>query len=143
MTTLFPIRIDLSLLKRFYTLAKLIGILVALSLLSMWMTKNPNLFSTLLPPSQYHLSKFSKRKVHKILPQLNTSKSKGPDGISAIVHKSCALNSSLFPTNFFSFLTLLGYFLLLGNLPKFFISPKRGHIWPFELSPICNHFTHL
>ena len=86
---------------------------------------------------------FSTRKVRKTLLQLNTSKSKGPDGIPAIVLKTCSLNSHLFSTNSFSLPTLSVYFHLLGSLPTFSLSPRRGEVLPLELSPNCNHFTHL
>ena len=44
------------------------------------------------PPSKFTMSpiKFSTRKVRQTLLQLDTSKSKGPDGIPAIVLKTCA-----------------------------------------------------
>ena len=44
------------------------------------------------PPSKFIMSpiKFSTRKVRQTLLQLDTSKSKGPDGIPAIVLKTCA-----------------------------------------------------
>ena len=44
------------------------------------------------PPSKFTMSpiKFSTRKVCQTLLQLDTSKSKGPDGIPAIVLKTCA-----------------------------------------------------
>ena len=47
---------------------------------------------TLYPRSTFTMFpiKFSKRKVRKVLLQLNTSKSRGPDGIPAIVLKSCS-----------------------------------------------------
>ena len=66
---------------------------------------------------------FSTLKVRKTLLQLNTSKSKGPDGIPAIVLKTCAPELASF-----SFPTLLVYFLLLGNLPTFSLSPKKGQV---------------
>jgi len=63
--------------------------------------------------------KFSTRKVRKALFQLNTSKSSGPDGILAIVLKSCApelvpvlyklfqlsYNLGIFPSSFAAFIT--------------------------------------
>ena len=69
--------------------------------------------------------KFSTRKVRKALLQLNTSKSSGPDGIPAIVLKSCALNSLLSSTSFFNFPTILVFLLPLGNSPTFSLSPKK------------------
>ena len=53
-------------------------------------TKDPSLLSTLHPPSQCPIFKFSTRKVRRVLLQLNSSKCKGPDGLLAIVLKSCA-----------------------------------------------------
>ena len=73
------------------------------------MTKGPNLLSILHPPSQ------------KALLQLNTSESKIPDGIPAIVPKSCA--SELSPV-------LKKLFQLLYNLGIFSSSWKLAHVFP-------------
>jgi len=86
---------------------------------------------------------FSTCKVWKVLLQLNTSKSSGPDGIPAIVLKSCPLNSLLFSTSFSNFPRILVISFPLGISPTISLSPKRWQIWPFKLLPYCNHFSHL
>ena len=69
---------------------------------------------------------FSTRKVRKALLQLNTSKSSGPDGILAIVLKSCAPELAPVLNKLFSnFPTILAFSLPLGNLPTFSLSPKK------------------
>ena len=67
--------------------------------------------------------KFSTRKVRKVLLQLSTSKSSGPDGIPAIVLKSCA--PELAPV-------LNKLFQLSYNLGIFPSSWKLAHIFPIQ-----------
>ena len=80
------------------------------------------------PPSQFTMSpiKFSTRKFCQTLLYLDTSKSKGPDGIPAIVLKTCAPELALFLTNFSSFPTLLAHFPPHGNKPTSFLSQKKA-----------------
>ena len=65
--------------------------------------------------------KFSTHKVRKVLLQLNTSKSSGPDGIPAIVLKSCAPELTT---------VLNKHFQLSYNLDIFSSSWKYAHIFP-------------
>ena len=66
-------------------------------------------------------TRFSRRKVRKALLQLNTFKSSGPDGIPAIVLKSCA--PELAPV-------LNKLFQLSYNLGIFPSSLKLAHVFP-------------
>ena len=79
----------------------------------------------LYPTSTLAMSpiKFSTRKVRKALLQLNTSKSSGPDGIPAIVLKSCA--PELAPA-------LNKLFQLSYNLGIFPSSWKLAHVFPIS-----------
>ena len=75
------------------------------------------------PPLQNSLSpiKFSTRKVRQTFLQLDTSKSKCPDGITAIVLKTCA--PELAPI-------LNKLFQLSNNLGTFPTSWKQAHVFP-------------
>ena len=106
-------------------------------------SSNPNLFAStfasnsnlddqdfqapLYPTSTITMSpiKFSKRKVRKVVLQLNTSKSSGPDDTPGIVLKPVPLNSPLFSTSFSNFPTFLVFSLPLGNSLTFSLSPKK------------------
>ena len=82
----------------------------------------------LYPTSTVTMSpiKFSTSKVRKDLLQLNTSKSSGPDGIPAIVLKSCAPELAPVLNKLFSnFPTILAFSLPLGNSPTFSLSAKK------------------
>ena len=72
--------------------------------------------ASLYPTSTITMSsiKFSTRKVWKVLLQLTTSKSSGPDGIPAIVLKSCAPELSPVLNKRFQFSYNLGISLPLG-----------------------------
>ena len=80
------------------------------------------------PPSKFTMSpiKFPTHKVRQTLLQLETSKSKGPDGIPALVLKTVLLNLPLFLTNYSSFPTLLAHFPPHGNKPTSFLSQKNA-----------------
>ena len=80
------------------------------------------------PPSKFTMSpiKFSTRKVRQTLLQLDTSKSKGPDGIPATVLKPVLLNLNLILANYSSFPTLLAHFPPRGNKPTSFLSQKKA-----------------
>ena len=89
---------------------------------------NSNLYDHDFQPPLYPTStitmsliKFSTRKVRKALLQLNTAKSSGPDGIPAIVIKSCA--SELAPV-------LIKLFQLSYHLGIFPSSWKLAHVFP-------------
>ena len=86
--------------------------------------------TSLLPPAKFTMSpiKFSTREVRQTLLQLDTSKSKGPDGIPAIVVKTCAPELALFLTNYSRFHTLLAHFPPRGNKPTSFLSQKRRQV---------------
>ena len=75
------------------------------------------------PPSKFTMSpiKFSTRKVRQTLLQLDTSKSKGPDGIPAIVLKTCAPELAPILNKLFQ----LSY--TLGTFPT---SWKQAHVFP-------------
>ena len=75
------------------------------------------------PPSKFTMSpiKFSTRKVRQSLLQLDTSKSKGPDGIPAIVLKTCAPELAPILNKLFQ----LSY--TLGTFPT---SWKQAHVIP-------------
>ena len=81
----------------------------------------------LFPTSTITMSpiKFSTHKVRKVLLQLNTFKSSGPDGIPATVLKSCAPELAPVLKSFSNFSTILAFSLPLGNSPTFSLSPKR------------------
>ena len=80
------------------------------------------------PPSKFTMLpiKFSTRKVHQALLQLDTSKSKGPDGIPAIVLKTCAPELAQLLKNYFSFPTLFAHFPPHENKPTSFLSQKKA-----------------
>ena len=82
------------------------------------------------PPSKFTMSpiKFSTRKVCQTLLQLDTSKSKGPDGIPAIVLKTCAPELAPILNKLSSFPTLFAHFPPHGNKPTPFLSQKRRQI---------------
>ena len=75
------------------------------------------------PPSKFTMSPitFSTRKVRQTLLQLDTSKSKGPDGIPAIVLKTCAPELAPILNKLFQ----LSY--TLGTFPT---SWKQAHVFP-------------
>ena len=81
-----------------------------------------------LPTSLLAMSriKFSTRKVRKALPQLSTSKSSGPDGIPAIVLKSCAPELAPVPNKLLQLSYNLGIFPSSWNLAHIFPIPKKG-----------------
>ena len=70
--------------------------------------------------------KFSTRKVRKALLQLNTSKSSGPDGIPAIVLKSCAPELAPVLNKLFQLSYNLGIFPSSWKLAHVFPIPKKG-----------------
>ena len=78
-----------------------------------WTTKGTTIMSPMEIPT---------RKTHQILLQLDTSKSKDPDGIPTIVLKTWAPELALFLTNYYSFPTLLAHFPPRGNKPTSFLS---------------------
>jgi len=88
------------------------------------MTKISKLLSTPHPPSQCPLLSFL-HKVRQVLLQLNTSKSSSPDGIPAIVPKSCAPELASLLNKLFQLSYNLGISLPLGNSPTFSLSPKK------------------
>ena len=81
----------------------------------------------LYPTSTITMSsmKFSTCKVQKVLLQLNTSKSSGPDGIPAIVLKSCVPELPPVLNKLFQLSYTLGIFLLLETQPHFPHIQKR------------------
>ena len=72
-------------------------------------------------------SKFSTRKVWKVLLQLNTSKSSGPDGIFAIVLKSCAPELAPVLNKLFQLSYNHGIFLSSWKLAHILTIPKKGN----------------
>ena len=70
--------------------------------------------------------KFSTRKVQKVLLQLNTSKSSGPDGLPAIVLKSCAPELAPILNRLFQLSYNLGIFPSSWKLAQIFPIPKEG-----------------
>ena len=70
--------------------------------------------------------KFSTRKVHQTLLQLDTSKSKGPDGIPAIVLKTCAPELALILKKLFQLSYTLGTFPTSWKQAHVFPIPKKG-----------------
>ena len=70
--------------------------------------------------------KFSTHKVRKALLQLNTSKSSGPDGIPAIVLKSCAPELAPVLNKLFQLSYNLGIFPSSWKLAHVFPIPKKG-----------------
>ena len=68
---------------------------------------------------------FSTRKIVKVL-QLNTSKSSGPDGIPAIVLKSCAPELALVLNKLFQLSYNLGVFPSSWKLSHVFPIPQKG-----------------
>ena len=76
------------------------------------------------PPSKFTMSpiKLSTRRVRQTLLQLDTCKSKGPDGIAAIVLKTCAPELAPILNKLFQ----LSY--TLGTFPT---SWKQAHVFPF------------
>ena len=82
----------------------------------------PNQF----PPSKVRVSpiKFSTRKVHQTLLQHDTSKSKGPDGIPAIVLKTCAPELAPILNKLFQLSYTLGTFPTSWKLAHVFPIPK-------------------
>ena len=63
--------------------------------------------------------------MYLVLLQLDTSKSKGPDGISAIVLKTCAPELASILNKLFQLSYTLGQFLTHGNKPTSFLSQKK------------------
>ena len=79
------------------------------------------------PPSKFTMSpiQFSTRKVRQTLLQLDTSKSKGPDGIPAIVLKTCAPEVALHLNKIFQLSYTLGTFSTPWKLAHVFAIPKK------------------
>ena len=88
-----------------------------------WTTKGSNLITSPLQNALCHPFKFSTRKVRQTLLQLDTSKSKGPDGIPAIVLKTCAPELAPILNKLFQ----LSY--TLGTFPT---SWKQAHVFPIS-----------
>ena len=82
----------------------------------------------LYPTSTITMSpiKFSTRKVRKVPLQLNTSKSSGPDGIPAIVLKSCASELAPVLNKLFQLSYNLGISPFSWKLAHVFLIPKKG-----------------
>ena len=82
---------------------------------------------TLYPTSTITMSpiKYSTRKVRKVLLRLNTSKSSGPDGIPAIVLKSCAPGLTPVLNKLFQPSYNLGIFPSSWKLAHIFPIPKK------------------
>ena len=82
----------------------------------------------LYPTSTITMSpiKFSTRKVQKVLLQLNTSKSSGPDGRPAIVLKSCAPELAPVLNKLFQLSYNLEIFPSSWKLADIFLIPKKG-----------------
>ena len=80
------------------------------------------------PPSKFTMSpiKFSTRKVRQTLFQLDTSKSKGPGGIPAIVLKTCAPELAPILNKLFQFSYTLGTFPTSRKQAHVFPIPKKG-----------------
>ena len=94
--------------------------------ISIWMMKNHNLLSTLYPPSQCHLLSSPHARFDK---PFSSSTPLHPKAlmVSQLQYlKPVPANLHLFSTTSFSFPSLLVYFFLLGNLPTFSLSPKKG-----------------
>ena len=70
--------------------------------------------------------KFSTRKVRKVLLQLNTSKSSGPDGIPAIVLTSCAPELAPVLNKLFQLSYNLCIFPSSWKLAHIFTIPQKG-----------------
>ena len=79
------------------------------------------------PPSKFTMSpiKFSTRKVRQTLLQLDTSKSKGPDGIPAIVLKTCAPELAPILSKLFQLSYTLGTFPTSWKQAHVFHIPKK------------------
>ena len=69
---------------------------------------------------------FSRRKFPQTLLQLDTSKSKGPDGIPAIFLKTCAAELALILNKLFQLSYTLGKFPTSWKLPHIFPIPEKG-----------------
>ena len=89
--------------------------------------RRPRVPTTSLPPSNFTMSpiKFSIRKVRQTLLQLDTSKSKGPDGIPAIVLKTCAPDLGPVLNKLFQLSYTLGTFPNSWKLAHVFSIPKK------------------
>ena len=70
--------------------------------------------------------KFSTRKVRQTLLQLDTSKSKSPDGIPAIVLITCGPELAPILNKLFQLSYTLGTFPPRGNKPTSFLSQKKA-----------------
>ena len=87
---------------------------------------------------------FYTRKVRKALLQLNTSKSSGPDGIPAIVLKSCAPELAPVLDKLFQLSYNLGSFPSSWKLAHIFPIPKKGeksdlsHYRPFAITSLIS-----
>ena len=81
-----------------------------------------------LPPSKCTMSpiKFSTRNVRQTLLQLDTSKSKGPDGIPAIVLKTCAPELATILNKLFQLSCTLGTFPTSWKQAHVFPIPKKA-----------------
>ena len=79
------------------------------------------------PPSKFTMSpiKFSTGKVRQTLLQLDTSKSKGPDGIPAIVLKTCAPELAPILNKLFQLSYTLGTFPTSWKQAHVFSYPKK------------------
>ena len=86
-----------------------------------WTTKESNLITSPLQNSQCHPLGSPKGKIRQTLLQLDTSRSKGPDGIPAIVLKTCAPELAPILNKLFQ----LSY--TLGTFPT---SWKQAHVFP-------------
>ena len=91
-----------------------------------WTTKGSNLITS--PPSKFTMSpiKFSTRKVRQTLLQLDTSKSRGPDGIPAIVLKTSAPELAPILNKLFQLSSTLGTFPTSWKPAYIFPIPKKG-----------------
>ena len=80
------------------------------------------------PPSKFTMLpiKFSTRKVRQTLLQLDTSKSKGPDGIPAIVLKTCAPELAHILNKLFQLSYTIGTFPTSWKQAHVFPIPKKG-----------------
>ena len=80
------------------------------------------------PPSKFTMSpiKFFTRKVRQTLLQLDTSKSRGPDGIPAIVLKTCAPELAPILNKLFQLSYTLGTFPTSWKQAHVFPIPKKG-----------------
>ena len=79
------------------------------------------------PPSKFTISpiRFSARKVRQTLLQLDTSKSKGPDGIPVVVLKTCAPDLAPILNKLFQPSCTLGTFPNSCKLAHVFPIPKK------------------